>query len=108
LNGRLFAVLFPEVFLFYRTTSSHGAPFRHNSQYIPIPTHRCRQIECNAKVSVKQLSLKVFLFLLSQQRLCGQKRGNSMADPGGFRLALNVNYYYGEEKIYILLSVRKG
>lgn len=57
---------------------------------------------------VEQLSLKVFLFLLSQQRLCGQKRGNSMADPGGFRLALNVNYYYGGEKIYILLSKCKG
>lgn len=31
-----------------------------------------------------------------------------MADPGGFRLALNVNYYYGGEKIYILLSTCKG
>jgi len=57
---------------------------------------------------VEQLSLKVFLFLLSQQRLCSQKRGNSMVDLGGFRLALNVNYYYGGEKIYILLSARKG
>ncbi|KAF0770621.1 Uncharacterized protein FWK35_00013825 [Aphis craccivora] len=75
------------------TTSSHYAPFRRHDRYIPIATHRCRQIECNTKVLVEQLSLKVFLFLLSQQRLCGQKRGNSMADPGGFRLALNLRLY---------------
>jgi hypothetical protein len=49
-------------------------------------------------VSAKQLSLKVFLFLLFQQRLCGQKRDDSMADLGGFLLALSVNYYYSGEK----------